>query len=249
MEFLRLVRRWTPDLEHDVASAHEMQQKVQIFAESFSERYFPLHPCLREGDVEEYEQVIGSIPVDIYGRDYDIHEQVHNIDPAFALMLYLAKWAERDEVEVSLTEYCRQSVPDDILRKAPALPREELHRLLDGTDYEGVACWADWWENDTGSILWDVSWEEASYYQSSWDDDEVLWLTEDFQRGLAKQKKADQVAQWLNENPADNFKKLIDFIQEKVDHGPKDKGQGARPVPMGNPGGTGDPAGPMAVEA
>lgn len=113
-------------------------------------------------------------------------------------------------------------MPADLLQRVPegGLGLDDLHRLLDGTDYEGAACWAEILNQNTGTCFLDVSPEESGYYMSGWDRDEVEALTLQWQWADLIRSSVYNLVDWLELDMPKHFREIIDCLEGKKNDEP-----------------------------
>lgn len=221
-EFMRLVHEFVPEVEREIQRLSTPGAKLQLFAKTFDNRYFPLHPMFEDGMAEAYEVLTLNIPVilrSINWEDYgEISEGLYR--PAIMLIAYLAEdpWQQGEGERIALAEACTEYVPAAILKRVPEeIPREELHRLLHGTRFEGIFIAADIIHMDTGNCFFDE--DRESIYQGSadldWTADNVKELTQKWLEANVLEDKAVEIYDWLEQKPAARFAEIIDFIEAR----------------------------------
>jgi hypothetical protein len=95
---------------------------------------------------------------------------------------------------------------------------EELHRITDGTKYDGVGAFADWVCSSSGFLVLDSSYENCDYEEGSgeptflWTKRNVDILTEQWPRVQEIRGKIDRMVEWLEEDQIGRFKELLDFL-------------------------------------
>ena len=193
--------------------------QIATFSSRFEDRYFPLYPMICAGDCEGYGDLIGRIPVNVMGLSYDDQFQPEDARLGLQLMAFLLDMPDDEGIRVSLGESLREHVPAALLNKVVPLPAEELHRLLDGTEFQAVAHWANIWRHDTGLYFLDASDEDTWNDAVEWSRENVEALTRDWQQAELLNQQVFSLAERLEEDPAKRFKELLDFIEQRRRHG------------------------------
>jgi hypothetical protein len=137
-------------------------------------------------------------------------------------MSYLIRNPFEGEMDVALAEACEEHVPRELLQRVPenGLEPEEIHQLLNGTRYEGLAIWADMIWHSTGNFFLDTDYEELwSGLFIEWNREEVERLTRDWQQAEELQNRLSEFANWLEGDLATRFEELLNFIVEQKRNG------------------------------
>ncbi len=215
-DFLRLIKEFVPEHEAEILRQSNPGLQIATFASRFEDRYFPLYPTICAGDCEGYGDLIGRIPVNVMGLSYDDMGQPEDFGLGLQLMTFLLDMPDDEEgIRVPLGESLREKVPAALLEKAVLLSAEELHRLLDGTEFQAVAHWANIWNHDTGLYFLDATDEDTWNDSLEWDRQTVEELTRDWQQAELINQQVFSLAERLEEDPAKRFKELLDFIEQR----------------------------------
>ncbi len=217
-EFLELVREFLPEHEADIM-AGDVDGRIATFIHHFNQSYFPLS--------EEYDYAdltlgdfLNHIPVDLMGfTDTDYHD-FSDFRQGHIVMLALVQNPFDDSEaggRVALLEAVGELAGPGLLDIIPAegWPAEELHRKLDGTEYEGVAHFADWVNSETDCWMLDANYE--SYGPEAWGRQVVDGLTRQYPKVVEIQDKIFNMSSWLEEDIRKNFRNLVFYIAEKED--------------------------------
>lgn len=217
-EFVNLVREFLPEREDDILHQSTPGAQIAAFATYFEDRYFPLHDMFKMGDIEGYCDLVHGIPVITMGISWDDYCEIDSYwRLGYQLMTYLVHdpYQEQDS-RVALAEACGQHVPAELIQQVPEdLSREECHRLLDDTNYKGVALWADMLWAETGLFFLDVCDEELGCNPLDWDREAVESLTQDWQQSERIQEEISSLSTWLEEDPPARFEELLNFMLER----------------------------------
>jgi len=220
--FLDLVNEFLPERRQEILHETTPYAQVARFAGYFEDRYFPLDQIIRMGDVESYDELTHHIPLIVMGISWDDYEEITSeCRPGIQLMTYLSfnPWGE--EPSVSLAEACAEHVPQDLLGRAAEIQLEpgEAHRLLDGTQYEMVAHWADRIHCCTNNFFLDNDYEMLmNSMPPDWDRETVEALTRQWQQADAAESRLNDFVEWLEAAPSSRFEELVNFILEKKEN-------------------------------
>lgn len=280
-EFRRLVREYLPDQEAEILAQRGAGARVTAFAHAFGEQYFPLGWAFDDGN--DSDSGYGFLVSGIYGQllgwdDEDWHELADRPD-GYVLLYALGGrcgeaacpdlapmhggWEEEQEGRrVTAVAYCAERLVDEaLLRRLPegGYTRTELHRLLDGTEYQAAADAADWFRNDTDNGFLDYSDGMELNVHDDWSQENVRGLTDIWARAEALTNRVQALGQWLEQDMNRHFSQLLDFIAYRkgedaydarqlrlLDPGPRPSGPGADPA-LGGAGGPGRAPGPAGA--
>ena len=217
-DFLELVREFLPEHEREIMVLN-LEGRMERFYHLFQERYFPLAetPFM---DFEGYEYVTRSIPTVVLGIGYtQYHDEWQDMRDSFVLLLSLVAypWYDRDQeaagFKVSLLEEVANKVGKEIADRIPVEGWEtkELHRLLDNTRFEGVACFADYVSHDTDTYFMDAD-QEDNYEEIWWSRENVDALTQEWQKARVLIDKLNHIYDWIEDNPQANFGEIVVFL-------------------------------------
>ena len=217
-DFLQLVEEYLPERLEEVKRLPNAAARIAFFANHFGDRYFPL--AYSYGDYIDpdvgYEDLLNVIPIPYSGIEWDDIHEVEHWRNGYLLMgsLQVADQFGRFDEGVATVwiEACEAHVGRQQLMRLPddGWSNQELHQLLDGTDYEGAAVLADWMRNQTGNAFLDA---HAEYPMiDDWDRETVEVLTADWQKSEKLTAQMASLSDWLEENPMRNYTRMLDFI-------------------------------------
>jgi hypothetical protein len=218
-EFRRIVSDFLPERELDIFHHNTPFEQIASFASYFEDRYVPLDPSFRMGDIEGYEEITHHLPVTVQGISYDdYHEIASDYRTGCQLMTYLVESPYEGDGDVALAEACEEHVPHTLLERIAGhrLSPNEAHQFFNGTKYEGLAIWADYICANTGNFFLDTDYEYLwNSIPPDWDRETVESLTTAWQQGERLYRTMMEFAEWLEVDPPGRFQEVIDFIQEK----------------------------------
>ncbi|MBI2851978.1 MAG: hypothetical protein HYX84_02575 [Chloroflexi bacterium] len=222
-DFVKLVKEYVPEHEQEILRLPSPETQIVAFASHFEDKYFPLHYSFAEAEMHEiegYSDLTRGIPLIISGLSYDDIDMLPSDgNSSQQLMSFLIPMPENQEgIHVALGEACLEYVPKELLERLPqgGFPGDELHRLLDGTRFKGLAVWADIVNSDTGNYFLDADYD--MFYSSGppdWDMENVQALTTLWQQSEAAWGEVNTLAAWLEEDKPAHFEELLDFIERR----------------------------------
>jgi len=227
-EFRALVVMLLPEYETEILTAPR-NRRVYKFCYYFGIEYYPL-PA--NTDCPPADWVIG-MPVELMAMSYSAYHELQ-MRPGYLLLLSLVIYPyegdERDIEEgnevsfngarVPLLDTVRRIVGEETSNRIPrdGWTAEELHRMTDGTKYDGVGAFADWTCSSTGCVVLDSSYENCDYEEGSgeptflWTKRNVDILTGQWPRVQEIREKIDHLVEWLEAEPEGHFHELLDFL-------------------------------------
>ena len=225
-EFRELVRMLLPEYESEIMSVPR-NRRVYKFCYYFGIEYYPL-PANTGCPPADW---VSGMPVELMAMSYSAYHEFA-MRPGYllllALVIYPYEGDERDLEEdipwngarVPLLDLVQRMVGEDLVRRIPkdGWTAGELHRMTDGTKYDGVGAFADWACSSTGCVVLDSNYENCDYEEGSgeptflWTKHNVDILTSEWPRVQEIRGKIDQIVEWLEADYIGHFKELLDFL-------------------------------------
>ena len=87
---------------------------------------------------------------------------------------------------------------------------DDIHRMFEGSKYEGVVAFADWIHSNTGCMQLDANYSE--YGPEMWSRELVNGLTSEWPTVVDLQDKMHRMYEWLEEDMHHNFEKLLSIM-------------------------------------
>lgn len=121
---------------------------------------------------------------------------------------------------VPVLDAAQNIVGEDLVRKLPGAgwEPEVLHKMTDGTPYEGVGHFADWACQNTGCIVLDSNYGDCEYVEGAgepmfkWTKWNVETLAEQWPKVQETRNKIGKMVSWLEADTDRNFRELVDFL-------------------------------------
>jgi hypothetical protein len=177
-----------------------------------------------ERDEEELEFLQGKKPrytpfMSAYWAQ-DIEPDVRKQDPEGTKGKTLMEIFTQGRMPV--LDLASKTVGTDILRAMPSegWSPEELHKMTDGTKYDGVGHFADWVCQRTGCILLDANYSDCEY-QEGWAEPVFYWsewnvhtLAKQYPKMQEIRHKIGSIADWIEVDPKNRFTELLRFLYD-----------------------------------
>ncbi len=121
---------------------------------------------------------------------------------------------------IPLLDTVKNIVGQDLASRIPpqGWHPDELHKLTNGTPYEGVGEFADWVCAKTGCIVLDSNYEHCAYEEGMaepifrWTQYNVTTLTTQWSKVVEIRTKIDHIVEWLEADKINRFEELMGFL-------------------------------------
>ena len=207
-EFLSLVREFLPEHEVDIMAAVDDSYRIERFCHYFNNRYFPLEeqPGYDDFTISDF---LNHIPVQLMGFSWEDYEEFNDFREGFILLLSMVESPYENDQRVPILERVKELVGKTL---AELIPPEgwslgEIHRMFEGSQYEGVVAFADWIHCSTGCWQLDVNYIDAA--PEMWSSEIVNGLTAEWPMVIDLQEKMSHMYVWIEEDMHHNFRKLL----------------------------------------
>ncbi|MBA7516793.1 hypothetical protein ES705_08841 [subsurface metagenome] len=211
-EFLSLVRELLPDHEADIMAAVDDSYRIERFCHYFSNQYFPLADEYSGFDDFTIGDFIQHIPVSLMGFSWDDYEQFNDFRGGFVLLLSMVESPWDNDERVPILERVKELVGKSLVELIPpdGWSLDDIHRMFEGSEYEGVVAFADWIHSTTGYLQLDANYTE--YGPEMWSLELVTDLTSQWPMVIDLQEKMNHMYEWLEEDMHHNFEKLLSIM-------------------------------------
>lgn len=230
--FLDLVREYLPEHEVDIM-AEDLNDRAQKFMHFFSNEFFPL----REDIVDEFTigDLLYRIPTQPLGFSYESYHDFTDFRKGYILALSLvgSPWDEdllgmEDEEEEDMTRGQRVPILDAVIHLVGKglvnlIPKdgwsaEDLHRMTDDTEFDGLGDFADWVQGSTGFYHLDAQGESLEMSETiEWGRETVDELTYDWHMTTEILDKFHRLSLLLEEDSESVFRKLLGLLLDNQD--------------------------------
>ncbi|MBA7593772.1 hypothetical protein ES703_00705 [subsurface metagenome] len=207
-EFLSLVRELLPDYEVDIMAAADDSYRIERFCHYFSNQYFPLEEQPGYDDLT-ISDFIRYIPVSLMGYSWEDQEMFNDFREGFVLLLSMVESPFDNDERLPILERVKELVGKSLVELIPPNGWElnDIHRMFDGSVYEGVVAFADWIHSRTGCMQLDANY--AEYGPEMWSTELVNILTGQWPTVVDLQDKMQRMYVWLEEDLYHNFEILL----------------------------------------
>jgi hypothetical protein len=121
---------------------------------------------------------------------------------------------------IPLLDKVQSIVGRETIRKIPknGWYPQDLHKMTDGTRFEGVGEFADWACAQTNCVLLDTCHDNCEYVEGNmepvfkWTKRNVGILTEQWPKVVEIRAKIDHIVEWLEQDQANHFVELVNFL-------------------------------------
>lgn len=229
--FRDMVREYLPDYEANIY-AEDLDCRAAEFSRLFSKNYFPL--C-EDAFSEDFTigDLVSQIPVQPLGFSYESYHGFMDFRDGYILALSLLEcpWdedplgldfdSEEDEGEggrIPILERVGELVGEGLPRLIPrgGWNAEDLHKLVDGTEFEGLGEFADWVWGNTGCYHLDAQGESRETGEHfEWEPGTVEDMTSDWKASCEILDKIHKVALLLEDDMERTFRKLMALLLDR----------------------------------
>ena len=207
LAFRHIVEQVFPDAAADIWNAQRPGEsrettRVEAFLGRIEANFFPVYAC------EEYDQVVWGIPFVRLGWSF---EAFHDLERRLGELLLLVLCQAPVDMRVPLLDWAEGHIPRDLLARIPdeGFSLDEVHSQFDGTSCTSVAEFADWLWSETGTAFLDLS-DDVEVTDAEWSRENVLDLAAQWQQARDILDRIDDLATWLEADPAAHFAQLLD---------------------------------------
>ena len=115
-------------------------------------------------------------------------------------------------------------IPAETLRRIPegGIPLKLLEEAVRGTPMEAAQLAGRWVWGMTGTFFLDEFFpEEFNGYSDLWEDENIEYGTQEWQKAKAILHRVEQLTTWLEENLPERFGQMLDLILERLEGVPE----------------------------
>lgn len=209
--FLELLREYLPEHEAEIMAHTDDLDRIECFSRYFSNRYFPLEVESLYDDFT-ISDFIQHIPITLMGFTAEDYEEFNSFRAGFILLLSIVESPYDENERVPILERVTELVGKSLVEMIPheGWSVEDIHTMFDGSEYEGVAAFADWIHSCTG--CWQLDANYIDYAPEEWSREIVDGLTEQWPRVMEISDKQHKMYEWLEEDLYHNFDRLVSMM-------------------------------------
>jgi len=221
-DFVKLVRDFLPEREKEILEKPSPSAQIAAFASYFEDRYLPLHPIFKDGEIEDdYYEILRDIPVMVMGFSWEDYHELHNNRLGMQLMCYLFEPPMQGDNDVagervalvdgfqSAYQHEAQRVPTGGVRL------DDAKLIFKGKKWIGLRNCAEYINQSTDNWFLDTDDEMRGDMQPmEWDKETVASMTQEWLKANAFYDKIMEFAEWLEDKKEGvaHFKQTVDFL-------------------------------------
>ncbi len=232
VRFRALFHQYLPGMEAQAfTKGISAQERMKLFGEAFSERYFPIAWL---GWSVDYDEILDFIPIEpmgMCGEEY--YNGAYNGDPGYVGLICLVESPYADTMmddgeyeegqpldpeRVTYLARLEESVGRDLAKRVPVdgVPHELLLERLRGTRYEAALVMYDIL-HETSPYIW-LCLDHEDYENGdmdmwgedfSWNPDRVAALAMEWPKAKAALDSLHSLIDWLEEDMPEHFAELL----------------------------------------
>jgi hypothetical protein len=222
-DFVNLVRTFLPEREKEILEKTTPSAQMAAFASHFEDRYLPLHPSFKDGEVEDdYSELLRDIPVMVMGFGWEDYHELHDARLGLQLMSYLLEPpyggdSEEAGERIALADGFPTAYRCEAQRiPAAGISLDAIRRIFKGK--EGLRNWAEYINQATGNWFLDTDEEMRGNMQMmEWDKEIVDDMSKEWLKANAFYDKMMEFAGWLEDDKdgVAHFRQTVDFLLAK----------------------------------
>jgi hypothetical protein len=221
-DFVKLVRNFLPEREPEILGKTSPSAQMAAFAAYFEDRYLPLHPAFKDGEVEDdYYELLRDIPVMVMGFSWEEYHELNSARLGMQLMCYLIAPPLSGDSDMTgerialldgfppAYQHEAKRVPDD------GISLDAARRIFKGRKWVGLRHCAEYINQSTDNWFLDTDEEMKSSMQNEeWDRETVNSMKAEWGKANAYYDKIMKFAAWLEDQKdgAAHFRETIDFL-------------------------------------
>jgi hypothetical protein len=221
-DFVKLVRDFLPEREQEILQKTSPSAQMAAFASYFEDRYLPLHPAFKEGEVEDdYNELLRDIPVMVMGFSWEDYHELNSTRLGMQLICYLFEppmQGDNDMVgeRVALVD----GFPPEYQQEARRVPvggisLDDAKLIFKGKKWIGLRNCAEYINQSTDNWFLDTDEEMRGNMQNEeWDKETVTSMSEEWLKANAFYDKIMEFAAWLEDKKdgVAHFKQTVNFL-------------------------------------
>jgi hypothetical protein len=224
-DFVKLVRDFLPEREQEILGKTTPSAQMAAFASYFEDRYLPLHPAFKEGEIEDdYYELLRDIPVMVMGFSWEDYHELNSTRLGMQLMCYLFEPPMQGDsdmagervamVDAFSPEYQCEA------RKVPegGISLDDARLIFKGKKWIGMRNCAEYINQSTDNWFLDTDEEMRSNMQNEeWDKETVASMSQEWLKANAYYDKIMNFASWLEDKKEGvaHFRQMVDFLLAK----------------------------------
>lgn len=221
-DFVKLVRDFLPEREKEILGKTTPSAQMAAFASYFEDRYLPLHPAFKDGEVEDdYNELLRNIPVMVMGLSWEDYHELNNARLGMQLMCYLLEPPIQEDSDMEGERVALvDAFPPEYQREARRVPSggislDNARLIFKGKKWLGLRNCAEYINQSTDNWFLDTDEEMRGNMQNEeWDKETVTAMSQEWFKANAFYDKIMEFAAWLEDKKdgVTHFKQTVDFL-------------------------------------
>ena len=221
-DFVKLVRDFLPEREKEILEKPSPSAQIAAFASYFEDRYLPLHPAFKDGEIEDdYSELLRDIPVMAMGFGWEDYHELNNARLGLQLMCYLFEPPFEGDSDMAGERVALvDGFPPEYQREAQRVPAggvslDDARLIFKGKKWIGLRNGAEYINQATDNWFLDTDDEMRGDMQPmEWDKETVASMTQEWLKANAFYDKIMEFALWLEDKKegVTHFKQTVDFL-------------------------------------
>ena len=228
-DFVKLVRDFLPEREKEILEKTSPSAQMAAFASYFEDRYLPLHPAFRDGEIEDdYYELLRDIPVMVMGFSWEDYHELNNARLGMQLMCYLFEPPMQGDSDMAGERVAlADGFPPEYQREALRVPAggislDTARFIFKGKKWIGLRNCAEYINQSTDNWFLDTDEEMRSNKQNEeWAKETVASMSQEWLKANAYYDKIMNFATWLEDKKEGvaHFRQTVDFLLAKNEQG------------------------------
>ncbi len=218
----KTVRDFLPEREKEILQKTSPSAQLSAFASYFEDRYLPLYPAFKDGEVEDdYSELLRDVPVMVMGFSWEDYHELNSARLGMQLMCYLFEPPMQDDTDMAGERIALvDGFPTEYQREARRVPTggislDYARIIFKGKKWTGLRNCAEYINQSTDNWFLDTDEEMRSNMQNcEWDKEIVAAMSKEWRQAIAFHDKIMEFADWLEDKTdgAAHFKQAVDFL-------------------------------------
>ena len=221
-DFVKLVRDFLPEREQEILQKTSPSAQMAAFASYFEDKYLPLHPAFKDGEVEDdYSELLRDIPVMVRGFGWEDYHELNSTRLGMQLMCYLFEPPMQGDSEMAGERVALvDGFPPGYQREARRVPAggislDDARLIFKGKKWIGLLNCAEYINQSTDNWFLDTDEEMRGNMQNTeWHKETVAPMSQEWLKADAYYDKIIKFAEWLEDKKdgVAHFKETLDFL-------------------------------------
>jgi hypothetical protein len=228
-DFVKLVRDFLPEREKEILGKTSPSAQMAAFASHFEDRYLPLHPAFKEGEIEDdYYELLRDIPIMVMGFSWEDYHELNNARLGMQLMCYLFEPPMQGDSDMAGERVALvDGFPPEYQREAERVPAGSIsldaaRLIFKGKKWIGLRNCAEYINQSTDNWFLDTDEEMRSNMQNEeWDKETVASMSREWLKANVFYNKIMEFTTWLEDKKEGvaHFRQTVDFLLAKKEQG------------------------------